>query len=342
MRIAVDAMGGDYAPENIIEGVGLAVERYPQVERFYLAGDEATVKRLVDQHQLPASRIEIVHASQVVEMSDSAALSVRRKRDSSVSVAVDLVKQGDAQAIVSAGHTGAAVAATTVKLRLIEGVGRPGICSPLPNDHGICNILDAGANTDAKAKHLLHYGIMGSVYARQVLGVKEPKVGLMSVGEEDEKGTEFTKQVFAMLKESHIHFIGNVEGHDLFEKPIDIVVCDGFTGNVVLKSCEATAKAMFKWLKQELTSNPIRYAGAMLAKGAFKAVKERSNYETYGGSPLLGVNGVCIIAHGGSSALAICNAIRVAAEAISHDLNPHIQEEIERSEQDHAEDHQQS
>ena len=340
MRIAVDAMGGDYAPENIIEGVGLAVERYPQVERFYLVGDEARVKALADQHRLPASRIEIVHASQVVEMSDSAALSVRRKRDSSISVATEIVKAGDAQAIISAGHTGAAVAATTVKLRLLKGVSRPGIASPLPNDHGICNILDAGANTDAKARHLLDYGIMGSVYAKHVLGVKAPKVGLMSVGEEDEKGTEFTKKVFAMLKNADLNFIGNVEGHDLFEKPIDIVVCDGFTGNVILKSCEATAKAMFTWLKQELKSTPIRYIGAMLAQGAFKAVKERSNYETYGGSPLLGVNGVVIICHGGSSPLAICNAVRVAAEAVSHELNPHIEEEIERYEKAYAQDHE--
>ncbi|MGY8690051.1 MAG: phosphate acyltransferase PlsX, partial [Verrucomicrobiales bacterium] len=248
----------------------------------------------------------------------------------------ELIKSGNAQAIVSAGHTGAAVAATTVKLRMLNGIARPGIASPLPNDHGVCNILDAGANTDAKAKHLLHYGIMGSVYAKHVLGVKEPKVGLMSVGEEDEKGNGFTKEVFAMLKGSNLNFIGNVEGHDLFEKHIDIIVCDGFTGNVVLKSCEATAKAMFKWLKQELTATPIRKAGAMLAKGAFKAVKERSNYETYGGSPLLGVNGVCIICHGSSSPLAICNAIRVATEAISHGLNPHIEEEIQRNEPAYA------
>ena len=181
---------------------------------------------------------------------------------------------------------------------------------------------------------------MGSVYAKHVLGVKEPKVGLMSVGEEDEKGTEFTKKVFGMLKDADVNFIGNVEGHDLFEKPIDIVVCDGFTGNVILKSCEATAKAMFTWLKKELKSTPIRYAGAMLAKGAFRAVKDRTNYETYGGSPLLGVNGVVIIAHGSSSPLAICNAIRVAAEAVSHELNPHIEEEIERYDKAHAQDHE--
>lgn len=342
MRIAVDAMGGDYAPENIVEGVRLAVDRHAKVERFYLVGDESRIKELVDQHQFPADRIEIVHASQVVEMSDSAALSVRRKRDSSVAVATDLVKSGDAQAIVSAGHTGAAVASTTVKLRMLQGVARPGIASPLPNDHGVCNILDAGANTDAKAMHLLHYGIMGSVYAKHVLGVESPKVGLMSVGEEDEKGTEFTKKVFGMLKEADLNFIGNVEGHDLFEKPIDIVVCDGFTGNVILKSCEATAKAMFNWLKKELKSTPIRYAGALLAKGAFKAVKERSNYETYGGSPLLGVNGVVIICHGSSSPLAICNAVRVASEAVAHALNPHIEEEIARYDQAHAGDQEQS
>jgi glycerol-3-phosphate acyltransferase PlsX len=336
MRIAVDAMGGDFAPVNILEGVRTALKTYPQVEKFYLVGDEAQIKTLVDERHMAGNRVEIVHASQVVEMTDSAAASVRRKRDSSISVAVGLVKSGKAQAIVSAGHTGAAVASTTVKLRLIEGVARPGICSPIPNDHGTCNILDAGANPDAKVSHLLQYAIMGTVYARHVLKVENPKVGLMSVGEEEEKGTGFTREVFALLKDSPINFVGNVEGHDLFEKPLDIVLCDGFTGNVVLKSCEATARAIFSWMKVELTKSPIRYMGAMLAKGAFRAVKERGNYETYGGSPLLGVNGICIICHGSSSPLAISNAIRVAASAITHEVNPHIKEEIERYALAHA------
>lgn len=336
MRIAVDAMGGDYAPKNVVEGVHMAIRDFPQIEKIYLVGDQTQLKALVDQLGIPAKRVEIVHSTQVVEMHESSIMAVRHKRDSSVSISVDLVKRGDAAAVVSAGHTGAAVAATTIKLRTLPGVDRPGICSPLPSDHGVCNILDAGANPDAKPAHLLHYAIMGSVYCKHALGVANPKVGLMSVGEEDEKGNELTREVFRLLKDAPINFKGNVEGHDLYEGGVDVVLCDGFTGNVVLKSAEATAKALFKWLKHELTGNPMRYAGAMLAKGAFKAIKDRSNYETYGGSPLLGVNGICIICHGRSSPLAIRNGIRVAMEAITHEVNPHIQEEIARLNHAHA------
>jgi glycerol-3-phosphate acyltransferase PlsX len=264
-------------------------------------------------------------------MHESAVKSVRQKKKSSISVAVDLVKSGDCQAVVSAGNTGAAVAASTIKLRNIPGVERAGIASPLPNENGPCNIVDAGANVDSKPSHLLGYAIMGSVYARHVQGKKNPIVGLMSVGEEDSKGTDLTREVFGLLKESGLNFIGNVEGHDLFETPVDVVVCDGFVGNVVLKSCEATAKAMFKWLKEDIKATPIRQMGALIAKEAFKATKERGNYETYGGSPLLGVNGICIIGHGSSSPRAVKNAIRVASEAVRHHVNPHIEEEMARS-----------
>jgi glycerol-3-phosphate acyltransferase PlsX len=331
MKIAVDAMGGDFAPQNIIGGVKLALAEYAGISRLFLVGDETRVRAEIQAQGLPTSKLEIVHAPEVVEMGESAAKAVRRKKHSSINVATDLVKSGDAEAVVSAGHTGAAVTAATLKLRNLPGVERAGIASPLPNEHGVCNLIDAGANLDRRPIQLLQYGIMGSVYSRHVGGVQSPRVGLMSVGTEDDKGTDFTKEVFALLKASHLNFIGNVEGHDLFESPVDVVVCDGFVGNVVLKSCEATAKAMFKWLKLEIKSSPIRSLGAILAKGAFKAVKNRSSYEIYGGSPLLGTNGVCIIAHGSSSALAMKNAIRVAAESIQHRVNPHIEEEIARS-----------
>jgi glycerol-3-phosphate acyltransferase PlsX len=330
MKIAIDAMGGDFAPDNIIGGAKLALDSIRRIEKLYLAGPEAELKKQVDAQGLPASKIEIIDAPEVVEMNESGAKAVRRKRKSSISIATDLVKNGTCSAVMSAGNTGAAVAAATVKLRNLPGVERAGIASPIPNEYGTCNIIDAGANPDAKAKHLLQYGIMGSVYAKYALGVESPKVGLMSVGTEEEKGTEFTREVFALLKASELNFIGNVEGHDLFETPIDVVVCDGFIGNVVLKSCEATAYAMFKWLREELTANPVRMLGAKLARGAFKSVKKRASAETYGGSSLLGVNGVCIIAHGSSSPTAIMNAIRVAVEAVSHEVNPHIEEEIAR------------
>lgn len=332
MRIALDVMGGDHAPEATMEGAVQALEEFGgDLERLYLVGDENRIEEQLKHLSYAHERIEVVHASEVVTMHDSAVKSVRQKKDSSISRAVDLVKQGHCEAVVSAGNTGAAVAASTIKLRNIPGVERAGIASPLPNEHGPCNIVDAGANVDAKPSHLLGYAIMGSVYARHVQGKENPVVGLMSVGEEDSKGTDFTREVFRLLKASNLNFCGNVEGHDLFESKVDVVVCDGFVGNVILKSCEATARVMFKWLKHDLTANPVRKIGALLAKDGFLATKERGNYETYGGSPLLGVNGICIIGHGSSSPRAVKNAIRVAAEAVKHHVNPHIEEEMSRN-----------
>ena len=330
MNIAIDAMGGDFAPGAVVQGLALALEaeRYG-VDEFHLVGDESAIKAELESAGIAGKPGLIIHhASEVVGMGDSAAASVRRKKDSSIAGAVALVKDGVCGALISAGNTGAAVASSTVRLRTLEGISRPGILSPMPNDFGSCNLIDAGANTDAKPEHLLHYAIMGSVYAKHVLNRPSPIVGLMSVGEEDGKGTDFTRHVFDLLKTAPINFKGNVEGHDLFKTELDVVVCDGFTGNIVLKSCEATAKAMFKWLKEELYRTPRTKVGALLAKPAFKAVHEKGNYESYGGSPLLGVNGVCIIGHGSSSPLAIKNALRVAAEALTHDINPRIEEAI--------------
>lgn len=327
MRIALDVMGGDKAPEATMEGAIEALDSFgDDLEVLFLVGDEKVIKESLNHYSYAHRRIEVIHASQVVSMHDSAVKSVREKKDSSISVAVDLVKKGNCDAVVSAGNTGAVVAASSIKLRNIPGVERAGIASALPNEHGPCNIVDAGANIDAKPSHLLGYAIMGSIYANHVQGKKNPIVGLMSVGEEDSKGTDFTREVFELLSESGLNFKGNVEGHDLFESELDVVVCDGFVGNVILKSCEATAKVMFKWLKQDIKATPIRQMGALIAKDAFKATKERGSYETYGGSPLLGVNGTCIIGHGSSSPRAIRNAIRVAAEAVKHHVNPHIEE----------------
>ena len=335
MKIAVDAMGGDFSPRNVVRGAKLALEEFPHIDKLYLVGRESTVRRQVDKHKITTPKLEIVEASQVVGMSEKAAQSVRRKKDSSISRAVDLVKDGTCEAVVTIGHTGAAVAAATVKLRLLEGIERPGIASPLPNEHGVCNVLDAGANVEAKPSHILQYGLMGDVYARHVLGRKEPRIGLMSVGEEDEKGTEFTRECFQLLEDAPINFVGNVEGHDLFESPVDVVLCDGFVGNVILKSCEATAKVLLKWIRTELRSSPLRTLGALIAQGAFKEAKRKTDYQTYGGSPLLGVRGVCIIGHGSSSPIAVKNAIRGAAEAIRHEVNPHIEEAVSNYKRDH-------
>lgn len=331
MKIALDVMGGDHAPANPIEGAKLALEAMPRIERLFLVGQPDAVETAMKAADLRDPRIEIVPASQVINMTDSSTDALRTKKDSSISVAMELVRDGHCSAVVSAGHTGASVAAATVRLKRLKGVDRPGIASPLPNEYGMANIIDAGANPEAKPLHLFQYAIMGHVYARQVLKRSKPVIGLMSIGEEDEKGTELTREVFRMLKQTDLNFRGNIEGHDLFETRLDVIVCDGFTGNVMLKTCEATAKVMFKWIKDEIhRSTPLRKLGAMMARDSFRKVKERGNYETYGGSPLLGVNGVVIIGHGSSSGLAIRNAIGVATDAVRHELNPHIEAEIAR------------
>jgi glycerol-3-phosphate acyltransferase PlsX len=310
MRIALDAMGGDFAPKNTIEGAVLALREYAYLEKLFLVGDAVVIGTELKRLDCSDPRIEIFHASEVVGMKDSAAKAVRTKRDASICRAVDLVKNGSAEAVVSAGHTGAAVAASVLKLRTLKGIGRPGIACLLP--------------TAVTPENLLQFGIMGSVFAEFALGYKKPSVALMSIGEEDMKGNDITKESFKLLKHSGLHFRGNIEGHDLFENSADVVVCDGFTGNVMLKTSEAIAHAIFAWLKQELFKNPVRKLGARLAKGAFKAIKDKTNYEEFGGMPLLGVNGTCIIAHGGSTPLAIKNAIRAAAESIKHEINPEI------------------
>ena len=330
MKIALDAMGGDFGPPNLVGGAVLALREYRRIGKLFLVGDSKQIEAELKKQRCNDSRVEIVHASQVVGMSDRAVESVRRKKDSSVSRAVDLVKHGQADAIVSAGHTGAAVAASKIKLRTLPGIDRPGIAAILPTETNVFVLIDAGANIDARPYHLLQYAIMGSVYSRHVLGYAKPSVGLISLGEEDVKGNELTKEVFKMLKRSSLNFVGNIEGRHLFEDPVEVVVCDGFVGNVILKTCESISVAIFTWLKHELMRSTKRKVGAFLAKNAFLEIKDKTNYEEYGGSPLLGVNGICIIAHGASTPLAIKNALRVAAESIEHQVNPHIIEEVQR------------
>src|SRR6476469_1090630 len=330
MKIALDAMGGDFGPPNLVAGAALALREYPHISKLFLVGDTAQIEAELRKLRCNDSRIEVVHSTQVVDMSDRAWSAVRRKKDSSVSRAVDLVKHGQANAIVSAGHTGAAVAASMVKLRTLPGIYRPGIAAVLPTETNVFVLMDAGANIDARPEHLLQYAFMGSVYSRHVLGYKNPTVGLISLGEEDVKGNEKTKEVFKMLKRSSLNFVGNIEGRHLFEDPVEVVVCDGFVGNVILKTCESISVAIFQWLKHELMRTRMRKLGAFLARESSRTIKDKTNYEEYGGSPLLGVNGICIIAHGSSTPLAIKNALRVAAESIEHQVNPHIIEEVQR------------
>jgi len=330
MRIALDAMGGDYAPKNTIEGAVLALKEYNYIEKLYLVGDATAAENELKRLDFSDPRIEIFQASQVVSMKESAAKAVRHKKDASICRAVDLVKNGSASAVVSAGHTGAAVAASVLKLRTLKGIERPAVACLLPTESKVFVLIDAGANPDSNAQNLLQFAIMGSVFSTQALGYSNPSVALMSIGEEDSKGNDVTKEAFKLLKASGLNFRGNIEGHDLFEDPAEVVVCDGFTGNVVLKTSEAIAHAIFSWLKHELFKNSIRKLGAKLAEGAFRSIRKKTNYEEYGGMPLLGVNGVCIIAHGASSPLAIKNAIRAATESIKQEINPQILREIQR------------
>lgn len=331
MKVALDAMGGDHAPAVNIGGAIDALRYYPRLEHLFLVGNEPVLVAECAKQGLDLRdrRVSIIHAPEAIGMAEPGANAVRRKKLSSINVAMEMVKEGRAQAFVSAGNTGAAVAAATLKLRTLPGVDRAGIATAIPNEFGLCHILDAGANPEAKPEHLVAYAIMGTAFSRNVLGVRSPRVGLMSNGEEDGKGTTFTKETFRLLKATPgIHFVGNVEGRDLFETELDVVLCDGFVGNIVLKSVEATAKAVSKWLKAEIKGNPLRLCGAVLANGAFKALKEKSSYETYGGSPLLGVNGVVIIAHGSSTALAVRNAIRVAMETVENRVNERIEQAL--------------
>jgi glycerol-3-phosphate acyltransferase PlsX len=331
MKIALDAMGHDDGPADLLAGAALALREFPEITRLILTGDTPQLEAGLKAIGCADSRIEIVHTTQIVEMHDSGIDAVRKKKDSSVSRAVDLVKEGAADAIVSAGNTGAAVAACTIKLRMLPGIERPAIAATMPTENGGHFLLcDAGANPDPTPEQLEDNAIMALAYSRHVLGLPSPTAGLLSNGTEEFKGNELTLAAHALIKACGVKFHGNVEGHDLFAGTVDVVVADGFTGNIVLKSCESLAKSMFRMLKRELMSTAIRKAGALLCKPAFRAVHAVTNADEYGGMPLLGVNGVCIIAHGGSSPVAVKNAIRMAVQAIRNQVNPHIVEEVQR------------
>ena len=330
MRIAVDAMGGDFAPREIVAGAVTAARNLTHIKTLYLVGDKTAIEAELAKHGAVPSNIEIRHATEVVGMDESPVLAVRKKKDSSISRAVEMVKNGEADAIFSAGSTGAAVACSQLKLRTLEGVIRPGIAAVFPSPTKPFLLIDAGATTDCTPEILLQFAVMGTVYSREILGVANPRVGLMSIGEEDAKGNEMTKDTFSLLEKSSLNFEGNIEGHDLFEGRIDVVVCDGFVGNVILKTSESVGHAISTWIKQEFTQNPIRILGALLLRGALKAFKKKINPEAYGGAPLLGVNGICFIGHGSSSAFAAYNGIRACAEAVSHQVNNAIIEGIKR------------
>lgn len=330
MKIALDVMGGDHAPQNPMGGVKLALETLPQLEKLFLVGVPELIEREMQAQGIPASsKLEIVPATQVVDMHDSGLDAVRKKKDSSIARAVDLVKEKKADAVVSAGHTGAAVTASLIKLRTLPHIERPAIAAIMPSMTTQWLLIDAGANPDSLPEHLVQNALMGSAYAKHVLGRDNPRVGLMSNGTEEEKGNALCKETAKLLRNTPgIHFIGNVEGHDLWETPPDVVVCDGFTGNIILKTSEALAHALFGMIKTEIVSSTRTKIGGMLAKPAFKRIHKKTSADEAGGMPLLGLNGITIIAHGGASAYAMKNAIRMACDTISHQVNPHIEAAI--------------
>ncbi|MCJ8330151.1 MAG: phosphate acyltransferase PlsX [Lentisphaeria bacterium] len=328
MKIAVDAMGGDFGLENPIAGVKLALEEMPDMT-IVLTGREDEIKaELVKLHIADDKRIEIVHASQVVDMCEPATVALRQKKDSSITIASKLLKNKEVDAIVSAGHTGACVASTVVQNRTLEGIDRPAIATVFPSNKGKFVILDVGATMDCKPINLAQFAILGEIYSKLILKVENPRVGILSVGAESGKGNELSKKAFDIIQKMPVNFVGNIEGSDMFNGNVDVVICDGFVGNVVLKSCESIAKTITSLLKEGLTKNPMRMTGALLSRKAFEELKVVTDKDQYGGAPLLGVNGTCIIGHGSSSPIAIKNAIRIAYQLVDNNVNGLISQKI--------------
>ena len=324
IKIAVDAMGGDGAPAVEVEGSVQAAREYGV--GVVLVGDQKVLDAELGRHNGNGLPIEIVHASEVISMDDVASKALRAKRDSSIRVAARVVHEGRAHGVISAGNTGAAMAICKVVMGVLPGVHRPALAQVFPTLGGTWAVLiDVGANVDCSAEMLVDFAVMGSVYARVIFHRPKPRVGLLSIGEEEHKGNELTRSVTPLLKQSPINFIGNVEGQDLYSGQTDVIVCDGFIGNVALKVSEGLVKALKSALKESLEANIARKVGSMLTYGAFEDFRKRWDYSEYGGAPLLGTKGVAIICHGRSNANAIKNAIRVAAEFYEGGVNKEIE-----------------
>jgi glycerol-3-phosphate acyltransferase PlsX len=311
MRVVLDAMGGDHAPAVNIEGAVETVGESDDIE-VILVGNESAIRKELKGRKFRSGSITVVHASQVVEMHESPTVAIRKKRDSSIRVGIGLVKAGKADAFVSAGHSGVVMGTSLLLLGMSEGVDRPAIATLMPTIRDTFILLDAGATVDCKPENLQQFALMGSIYCKLILDRTKPKVGLLSIGEEDTKGNELTKEAFKLIRQSRLNFIGNIEGKDIFTGRADVVVCDGFIGNIALKISEGLAEAILKMLKQEIANVVAGRLGYLLLKPAIKNFKKRTDYDEFGGAPLLGINGTSIISHGRSSSKAIKNALRVA------------------------------
>jgi glycerol-3-phosphate acyltransferase PlsX len=330
IRIAVDAMGGDHAPRTEVEGAIRAARAYGV--RIILVGDESALREELGRHDgsrhLP---IQIVHASERVSMEDSAAKAVRGKRDSSIRVACRLVRDGGAEGVVSAGNTGAVMVTAKLVQGMLPGVDRPALANAFPTLTGRPTVLvDVGANVDCTERMLGQFAVMGDIYSRVILGNGSPRVGLLSIGEEEHKGNELTRRAHALLKTLPLNFIGNVEGGDIYSGSTDVLVCDGFIGNVALKVSEGLVDVIKQMLQESLEATIAGKIGYVLSRAAYANFKKRLDYSEYGGAPLLGVRGVCVICHGRSNANAIKNAVRVAAQFSSEKVNDRIEKELQK------------
>jgi glycerol-3-phosphate acyltransferase PlsX len=333
MRIALDVMGGDHGCGVVIDGAKLALQAYAAITELHLVGQKSEIEGGLLRARCRDPRVRIIHASEILSMEDKPFDAVRKKKDCSMVRAMELVRDGQAEAVISPGNTGGLVAAATFRLRRLESVERPAIAAVIPSGKGQFLLIDAGANHECKPIHLLQFAIMGSVYSRELLRHKKPRVGILSNGTEETKGNDLTREAARLCQQADLNFIGYVEGHHLFADQVEIVVTDGFVGNIVLKSCEGLGKSLLRVLRREIAANPLRKFGATLAQGAFQNIKRRMDPEAYGGAPLLGLNGVVIKAHGSARERAIMNAIRVATETIQHRINETIHREISQANQ---------
>ena len=332
-RIALDAMGADLGPSEVVAAVKLALAEFPDLLPVTLVGAEDVLRPLIVENGLADHpKLSVLHASEVVTMDDKPIMALRRKKDSSMARAIDLVKSGEASALVSCGNTGALMAGGTVRLRTLDGIDRPALAAIIPRANGHFILIDAGANPQAEPEHLLHNALLGSHYARVILGVANPRVGLLTIGTEEGKGNALVAGTHALLKQTDgiLNYVGPTEGFQIFTDHCDVAVCDGFTGNLLLKSWESMAKFFTGILKQELKANPLRMAGALLAQGAFAAMKERINPDIYGGAPLLGLRGNILKAHGSSNRHAIKNALAAAGKVVRADLLTRIETDAAR------------
>jgi len=336
LRIALDAMGGELGPEEMVAGAIQAVEESDL--NVALIGDENILNRVLQKQSPASSRLYVIHASQTVSMGESPFEAIRKKKDSSIVKAFDQVKNGEADAVVSAGNSGATMASAIRSLGRLEKISRPGIASIFPTLKKPLVMMDVGANVDCRPQHLFQFGVMGSAFSDNLFQIKRPSIGLLSIGEEGGKGNVLVKSAHELFRKSSLNFIGNVEGRDIFQGNVDVIVCDGFVGNVCLKVSEGLAEAIISMLRTEMSKSLMAKMGYLLAKKAFGNFGKRVDYAEYGGAPLLGVNGTGIVCHGRSNAKAIKNAIKVAAEMIRSKVNEHIIQLLSESSPSHAEE----